>query len=384
MTTPPHSDRTSGEPPQEHEPGEAATVWASPDTGAAPAPPVPAPPAGIPLGPPPPSFAPPAPDGPLPRSRLAVTTLVTGLLGLVPVAIAFGIAALVVLRRRTRKGKGLAYGGLAASLAWIAAAVAVVVVMAVSTFSVGRDASGRITDGGKVQLSTLREGDCYTGFGPDDVEITLVDAVPCAEPHRGEVIARVPTGTGLLDGTEVCPDRTAFLDTSRHYDDLEPYIHSPAYPGDDEAVICAMHYVGAEPLTTKLADTLDDSLKKPGHLRTGECVENLGGERGESWTVERVRTVPCTEPHRFQVYATFDVPYQDGDPEVRPGQEYIFEATEKGCDDRFWDAIDERTGTDYEITYVTPNPLAWHSDRKATCFVGLPGGVVLEESIVSE
>ncbi|MFV2171845.1 septum formation family protein [Actinomadura sp. LOL_016] len=387
MTTPPHPDRTSGEPPQDQEPVEAATAWASPDTGAAPAPPVPAPPVGIPPSPPPPGFAPPAarpvppaPTGPLRTSRLAITTLVTGLLGLAPVAIAFGIAALVVLRRRTRKGKGLAYGGLAASLAWIVAAVAVAATMVVSTFSVDRTTSDRVTESDKVHISTLHEGDCYTGFELGDIPSPLLDVVPCTDPHRGEVIARVPTGARRLPAAEVCAYRGAYLATSRYIDELKPFIHSPETLGDDQAVICAMNYIGDEPLTTRLAETLDDSLKKYEHLRVGECVKEPRGEQ----LAEYMRSIPCTRPHQYQVYAIFDVPYQYGDPAVLPKQEYIDRATEKGCDDRLRDAIDEEPGADYELLVFTPTPQTWNGSREAVCFVGLPDGAPLTKSIVEK
>lgn len=401
MTTPPHSDAASGEPPHENglegagaaESPESSpsTVWAPPDAGsAAPAtsgpppaaaPPVPPPPpvAGLPPGPvPPPRPDASAPTDPLRTSRLAIAALVTGLLGLVPFAIAFGVAALVVLRRRTRKGKGLAFGGLAASLAWAVTAVAVAAAVVVGEFSVDRDAAGRITEGGKVHISTLREGDCYTGIEPGDIDVTLVEAVPCTEPHRGEVIAQVPVTSPLLDGTDICPGRTAFFETSSHYDDLEPYTVSSPTPGDDRSVICAMHYIGDEPITTRLADTLDDSLKKYEHLQVGECLKDVSGMRMATY----MRSLPCTRPHQYQVYAAFDIPYRDGDPAVVPDQEYIDEKAEKGCDDRFWEAIDEE-GVEYEFTYITPAPETWYARREALCFVGLSGDRPLTKSIVS-
>ncbi|WP_158642243.1 DUF4190 domain-containing protein [Actinomadura sp. WAC 06369] len=413
MSTPPTSGAASGEPPHENglESRETAEspdssppiVWAPPDAGSAPpAAPVP-PPASVPTGPPPGPAQPPppagavppgpppgpvpppgpeastAPDGPRRTSRLAIVSLVTGLLGLVPLAIAFGLAALVVLRRRTRKGKGLAFGGLAASLVWTVTAAAVAAAAVVAEFSVDRDAAGRITEGGKVHVSALREGDCYTGFGPDDVQIALVEAVPCTEPHRGEVIARVPAATPLLDGSEVCPDRTAHLETSRHYDELEPYIHAPRTMDGDEAVICAMHYIGDEPITTKLGDTLDDSLKKFEHLQVGECLKDVSGMRMYTY----MRSLPCTRPHQYQVYAAFEVPYR-GDPAGAPDQEYIDKKAEKGCDDRFWKGIDEQEGVEYEFTFITPTPETWHASREALCFVSLSGERPLTKSIVTK
>ncbi|OLT36955.1 hypothetical protein BJF79_06080 [Actinomadura sp. CNU-125] len=144
-----------------------------------------------------------------------------------------------------------------------------------------------------------------------------------------------------------------------------------------------MHYLGAGTLDTRLADTLDDALKENIYLGVGECVKDLDGGYGGSWIARYVRTVPCTEPHLYQVYANFDVPYQDGDPSIIPDQEYIDKVSRNGCDDRFWDAIDEVPGVEYEIAYLPPSSQAWNSDRETTCLVGLPGGTRLKKSIVS-
>ncbi|WP_346045995.1 DUF4190 domain-containing protein [Actinomadura chokoriensis] len=53
-----------------------------------------------------------------PTNRFAVVALVTGLVGMVVFAVGFAVAALVQTGRRGEKGRGLAIGGIAASLVW--------------------------------------------------------------------------------------------------------------------------------------------------------------------------------------------------------------------------------------------------------------------------
>lgn len=79
--------------------------------------------AARPSAPPPPGAWPRPPGAPARTSRLAIAALVTGLLGLVPVATGLAIGALVRTGRRGERGRGLAVGGLVASAAWVVAGV---------------------------------------------------------------------------------------------------------------------------------------------------------------------------------------------------------------------------------------------------------------------
>jgi hypothetical protein len=54
-----------------------------------------------------------------PVSKLAVAALAAGVIALVPVAVACGIAALVGIRRTGRRGHGMAMAALSASAAWV-------------------------------------------------------------------------------------------------------------------------------------------------------------------------------------------------------------------------------------------------------------------------
>ena len=64
----------------------------------------------------------------------------------------------------------------------------VVVVLAVGWyFSARRDDSGQITDGGSLQVTDLRIGDCFTLRDPEAAEVDEVDAKPCTETHEYEL-----------------------------------------------------------------------------------------------------------------------------------------------------------------------------------------------------
>ncbi|OLT36954.1 hypothetical protein BJF79_06075 [Actinomadura sp. CNU-125] len=329
-----------------------------------------------------------APDaaGPPRANRLAITALVTGLLGIVPVAIAFGVAALV----RTRRGRGLAIGGLAAALAWAMAWTAVVVLI-VTVSPADNSSSDTTTQAEKVHLSTLEAGDCYTWFG-NEVRTALVDARPCNASHRGEVVALVPVGAAGTSAEPapsretaeaLCSEKATHLATSTFFEDLDVYVHV-LEPGSENAgsVSCSVHYTGAGVLQSPLAETLEKGRTSYRDLRIGMCVENRPEDDVHRWLFDSVKTAPCTEPHLYQVYATFDVPYQDGDPDWIPSDEYIAEKSGKGCEARLWDSINEVPGREYAVVPLMPTSSSWERQRETVCLVGLPGGTPLKKSIV--
>ncbi|GGV04139.1 hypothetical protein GCM10010182_23000 [Actinomadura cremea] len=331
-------------------------------------------------------------DAPPPRaSPLALTALVTGLLGLAPLAIAFGVAALVRSRRGTSGGGRLAVGGLAAAAAWVVAWT-VLVTLVVSS-SGERDRAGASLDPGQVHVSALQAGDCYTWFG-NEVRTALVTARPCDASHRGEIIALVPADAAeKLEGGSIsresaealCLEKTAHLATSTFYRDIKPYVHLPEPGSENERNIsCAAHYYGAGVLQLPLAETLEKDRTSYRDLRVGACVHERPEVGEEGWIFDSVKTLPCTEPHRYQVYAIFDVPYRDGDPDRIPSDEYIVNESEKGCKERLWERIDEVPGREYAFVPLMPTSAGWEEHRKTVCFVGLPDGTALKKSIVAK
>jgi hypothetical protein len=179
------------------------TVPSPPDPGAHP-------PSGQPWPPPPPSDVPGVAQ-PRRTNGFAIASLVLGFVGIcglgLILSITFGVIALVQIRRTGERGKGLAIGGLALSGLWVAG-FATLVAVAILSPDVERGASGEIIKGGRLNTSELVAGDCV-----DDVDegyAMSVPAVPCSEPHRGEVFAVVElTGTGRYPGEDEVFDLAA-------------------------------------------------------------------------------------------------------------------------------------------------------------------------------
>lgn len=234
MTSPPPSDDApeTSESAEKPAPAEGwAPLEAPQEEPAASSIEGPAHPAGAVAAAPPPPM--PVVPGTLQKTnRLAIVALVTGLFGLLVLAVGFGIAAFVQISRRAdEKGKGLAIGGIVAGLAWTAFAIVIALVMAAtSLFTAERDASGRITESGKIIPEMLRVGDCFNGWDMDLPEADpLVTVTPCTKPHQGEIAAKTELADGPWPGQErayqlaldACELKTTRFLKSRHWDQLE-------------------------------------------------------------------------------------------------------------------------------------------------------------------
>ncbi len=159
-----------------------------PDPWAAPAAPVPAPPSAAPgpawwAGPPGSAAAlPPWPSGgwgapppPPTTNGWAVVALVTGLVALVPVAVAAGVVALVQTSRRPQAGSGLAVAGLVLAAIWTVLGGLVLL----GSVLAGELRLGRVAD-----VGTTSAGTCLRlGSEPGEVAVP----VPCDLAHDGEV-----------------------------------------------------------------------------------------------------------------------------------------------------------------------------------------------------
>ncbi|TDC70343.1 hypothetical protein E1200_05420, partial [Actinomadura sp. GC306] len=280
-----------------------------------------------------PSGAQAPPAGPTRTNRLAIVALVTGVLGLVLLAVGFGIAALLQAGGRGEKGKGLAIGGLVAAGVWTVGGVVALLLTAGSMLIVERDESGNVTGEGRTMAEALRTGDCFDGFDGDEAKF-LVTALPCSQPHDGEVIAKVQLSGDAYPGDEqvakmadeACYLKNDHLQKSRHAADLEPYNIWPirtTWNDGDRQVVCLMHYTGAEPLTSPLGETLDPGLRLWDELTAGDCLTEWDDESFAQ------RVVPCAKGYRIQVYATFAMeagPY--------PGEKGAERRAERGCEQR--------------------------------------------------
>lgn len=142
---------------------------------------------------------PPGPQPPAPTSRLAIASLVTGVLALVPLAIGFGIAALRRIPRRGQSGRPLAIVGLLLSALWMVGLVTILLIAALA--GTDRDADGRLTEPASISVFDVQVGDCLESVEPD-AETTSLDGVPCADRHVGEAISRFSLPEGAYPGDE--------------------------------------------------------------------------------------------------------------------------------------------------------------------------------------
>ncbi|MFC6567026.1 DUF4190 domain-containing protein [Actinoplanes utahensis] len=146
---------------------------------------------GPPPGYVPPEFAPyPAQAG---TNGFAIVSLVASICGGLVVGtllgMGFGIAALVQIKRRPQKGRGMAIAGVVISSLTLVVTIAIVTTLIVDE---SRDRAAGITD---VEATALKRGDCIREF---DESTTVYDmpVVPCTQPHAAEVyhVFTLPSG----------------------------------------------------------------------------------------------------------------------------------------------------------------------------------------------
>ena len=101
-------------------------------------------------------------------------------------------------------------------------------------------------------------------------------------------------------------------------------------------------------------------------LVVGDCFANDG--EGEDGKVSSVRAIPCDEPHPYEVFHVFSLPWQP-----YPGDDAVLQAADDGCYAEFEDFF----GAPYEVSPVdfshfTPLEGEWKGgrhDRMVQCFV---------------
>ncbi|WP_131741121.1 septum formation family protein [Actinomadura roseirufa] len=294
MTDPPDAE---GVPPRP-EPG-----WASPGP-----PPEPAwsPAASTGHLPPPPSHGDEYPGAPVRTSKLAITALITGLVGLSPLALILAIAALVHIKEGTVKGKEIALGAIAVSVCWI-----LIIGGAALNLDALRGTRHDRADG-RVSPASLRVGDCFTGPAAKEA-IGTVDTVPCTRPHTEEIVAQSPLPDGPYPGeaeirakvAEVCRAQLRRLRKSRYADDLELHFLRPdetAWRNGKHTISCVLHFTGHDTLTAPFAATIDEAAKMLQEMAPGDCFQKW--RQGPA----QQRAVPCGEPHLTEVYAVRRLP----------------------------------------------------------------------------
>jgi hypothetical protein len=205
-----------------------------------------------PAGAPPPAAG--APDPAAPgggKNGFAVAALICGILapcGLGLLALIFGIIALVQIKNSGQRGRGMAITGIALTGVWAVVGAIVLVVLLAIGASADRD------NDGEVSLTSLRPGDCIERLeeGPAS---TTVPAVPCAEPHEGEVYAIFDLADGDWPGDEAvweeaesgCVDRLFDYSPTAYEDEQIDifYVHptSDTWGTGDREVVCVTYYL---------------------------------------------------------------------------------------------------------------------------------------------
>jgi hypothetical protein len=118
-------------------------------------------------------------DLPAKTNRLAIASLILGILGGILLSVTFGLVALRQIDRRDEKGRGLALAGLALSGFWV------LVVVAFLVFAPSYPAPVRDPDLNRaLQGRSLAPGDCLSGGVGSVMSMSVV---PCTDPHAAEV-----------------------------------------------------------------------------------------------------------------------------------------------------------------------------------------------------
>ncbi|MGV9815825.1 DUF4190 domain-containing protein [Streptomyces cellulosae] len=158
----------------------------------------------------PPGPAPYFPYGPRPPAAVngvAIAALVFGILCFLPaVGLVLGVVALLQIKRRGERGKGMAVAGVTLSSLGLALWTVALVTGGVTAFWEG------FRDGSRSgSVLALRKGDCFTSPGGLEGWTSTARKVPCADEHDGEVFALVTVPGTDFPGddslTELSEDR---------------------------------------------------------------------------------------------------------------------------------------------------------------------------------
>ncbi|WP_372671048.1 DUF4190 domain-containing protein [Amycolatopsis kentuckyensis] len=126
----------------------------------------------------------------------AITAFVLGLLGVVPLAVGFGIRALIRVGRTGRDGTGLAIAGLVLSVLWIIGGLVAITPQQAKHAAAAPD-----------YLDTMAIGDCLD-FDADSAQVIRV---ACDLPHDEQIAARVDVSNGY----ETYPRGTALQELAQ-------------------------------------------------------------------------------------------------------------------------------------------------------------------------
>jgi hypothetical protein len=96
-------------------------------------------------------------------------------------------------------------------------------------------------------------------------------------------------------------------------------------------------------------------------LKVGDCLVRVPSTTSG---VRKLDVTPCKNPHRAEVFATFDLPSGSF-----PGETEVTEKADAGCSQRVPDVAAAADG-DLDILYLYPQRVSWRlGDRSVTCMV---------------
>lgn len=195
-----------------------------------------------------------APGWVQPRARVeptAVWSLVTGILGLGPVALVLAVVAFRRLASRHTRGRGLAIAGAVLGVVGTVA-LAVGITVAVLTAMASRPLPADVPAARDARAQQLVTGSCVLSL-PDDGPVGTVRVVPCAEPHEAQVITEFTFAQDAVWPGQQSADarvaRACVLDASEVEAGVRTVTWSPterSWAGGDRVGLCLAVVDGGE------------------------------------------------------------------------------------------------------------------------------------------
>ncbi|MBB4793610.1 DUF4190 domain-containing protein [Streptomyces nodosus] len=236
---------------------------------------------------------------PAPVNGLAIAALVLGILCFLPaVGLILGVIALVQIKRRGERGRGLAVGGIVMSSLGV-------VLLAIGLLGGGAyDAwegfkEGVREAGGSGAPFSVKKGECFNAQdGSLEGMAYDVDKVPCSGEHQAEVFAGVLLPDGRFPGDDAVAEKaddrcyallyTYAMDSWAIPDDVDVYYFTPtreSWALGDREITCMFGNTDAK-------GTLTGSLRRDASSLTADQLAYL---RADAVLYGALNTAPDTE-----------------------------------------------------------------------------------------
>lgn len=238
---------------------------------------------------------------PSPINGVAIAALVLGILCFLPgVGLVLGIVALVQIRKRGERGKGMAIAGSVLSCVGLA-----LWVLLLATGGASEIWQGFKEGAGANSSFALAKGDCFDVPGDSfDEDVYDVDEVACSGEHDAEVFATIPLTGGSFPGddrvTEVADDKCFALqdayamDTWALTEEVDVYYLTPteeSWSWGDREITCVFGNVDEKgTLTGSLrADETTLDADQLAFLKAMAAVDDVLVEEPEELAEEDLR-----------------------------------------------------------------------------------------------